>query len=276
MADRSVDLERIVVPLDGSKFAQRALVPARLLAAGLGVPVELLAVRYGEALEEIADELRDAAAAAGIEQPSLVIIRDEPVSAVGAMVESIKPGSVVCMATHARHGVALGVLGSVAQDVLRRVHVPFVLVGPKVHPEALQPVHEVVTCVDGLPDSHDIVTVAAALARPLRAELHVIEVAHTDPAVRARQLMEGEILDRPALAAVASGTGVPARCSFVQSSDVAAAIVDAADDPASLVAMVTHARGGFARFVLGSTTMAVVARATVPVLVLRPPEPLES
>jgi hypothetical protein len=45
------------------------------------------------------------------------------------------PEPLVCMTTHGRSGVAHTLFGSVAEDVLRRVGVPMLLVGPRVRLE---------------------------------------------------------------------------------------------------------------------------------------------
>ena len=264
------EMQRIVVPLDGTLFALRALTPARLLAGSLGLPVELVTVRYGERRTEVEQELRASARNAGIDDAAVTIMDDEPVSAAEGLAELIKPQSLVCMTTHARRGVALAALGSVARDLVRRVHEPVVLVGPCVDVDRLEPVREVVVCVDGSGASQRIVPEAAALARRGGAAMRVLEVAHPDVDVRRAQTIDGRLLDVHELARVASGTGAPTSCRIVESADAPAAIVEQASDPAAVVAMVTHARRGLDRVVLGSTTAAVVARARVPVLVFRP------
>ncbi len=85
------ELQRIVVPLDGTLFPLRALVPARLLAASLGVPIELVTVRYGERRVEVEQELSASARNVGIEDVGITIIDDEPVSAGEGVAELVKP-----------------------------------------------------------------------------------------------------------------------------------------------------------------------------------------
>lgn len=266
----ATELQRIVVPLDGTLFALRALAPARLLADSLGVPIELVTVRYGERRTEVEAELRASAHNAGIDDVGVTIMDDEPVGAAEGLVELIKPQSLVCMTTHARRGAALAALGSVARDLVRRVHEPVVLVGPCVDVERLEPVRDIVACVDGSGASQRIVPEAGALARRIGATMLVLEVAHPDPDVRLVQTVDGRLLDVHGLARVSSGTGVPVSCRIAESADVPAAIVEEASKPASIIAMVTHARRGLERVVLGSTASEVVAHARVPVLVFRP------
>lgn len=264
------DVQRLVVPLDGTLFALRALVPARLLADVLGVPIELVTVRYGERRADVEQELRASARSEGLEHVGITIVDDEPVSASEAIAELVKPDSLVCMTTHARRGIALAALGSVARDLVRRVHAPIVLVGPCVDVERLEPVREVVACVDGSGASGRIVSEVAALARRSDAAMRVLEIAHPDPDVRRAQTIDGRLLDTHELARVASGTGVPTSCRIVESADAAAAIVEQASGPGTIVAMVSHARRGLERVVLGSTTNEVVRHARVPVVVFRP------
>lgn len=141
---------RIVVPLDGSHFAEQALSQvvglARLTAADvhlvrvadihsldhIGVarlPVDesavgpLLAEESSDArvyLEEVRDRLRRD----GVEATTEVI--RGPVAK--AIVDSTRAGDLVVMASHGRTGVARWFLGSVAEDVMRRANVPILLV----------------------------------------------------------------------------------------------------------------------------------------------------
>ncbi len=199
----------------------------------------------------------------------ITIIDNEPVSASEGVAELVKPHSLVCMTTHARRGIALAALGSVASDIVRRVDQPVVLVGPSVDVERLERFRDVVVCVDGSSVSQRIVPKAAVIARCGDGAIRVLDIAHPDRGVRRAQTVDGRLLDVRELARVSSGTGVPVSCRVVESTDAPATIVQQASDPATIVAMVTHARQDLERVVLGSTASAVVAHARVPVLVFR-------
>jgi nucleotide-binding universal stress UspA family protein len=261
---------RVAVPLDGSAFARRALVPARVLAAGLGVAVELLAVRYGERPDEVEDELRACAREAGIETPEIVAVCDHDGSPPVLLADMLRPESLLCMTTHARQGVGRAVLGSVAEELVRTLHRPIVLVGPSVDVAAIEPVDEVIVPIDGTSASQEVLPEATPLAHRLGAKVRLVQVVHPDPTARARLLEDGAILDDAAFEAlVRSVTAVPVHGEVVPSPDPAVALAELAT-PGSLVALVTHARRGLARAVLGSTTAAVVHRVHVPMLTFRP------
>jgi nucleotide-binding universal stress UspA family protein len=263
-------LERVAVPLDGSTFARRALGPARLLATRLGVPVQLVAVRYGERRVDVETELQGYAWEAGIGVPEVVVVGDDLGSPPVLLADRLTAGTLVCMTTHARHGVGRAVLGSVAEELIRSLHRPIVLVGPEVDVERLLPFDEMLVCIDGSAASQAVLPEAVPIAARLGSKVRLVQVVHPDATVRARQQAEGAILDEEAFARVVQSImTVPARGETVASGDPAAAIADLATS-GSLVALVTHARRGLARAVLGSTSAAIVHRAAVPVMAFRP------
>ena len=87
-----------------------------------------------------------------------------------------------------------------------------------------------------------------------------------DPAVRGRLQSALE-----ALAAPASGKGVPVRLNVYEGRVVPEILERARGWPADVVVMGTHGRGGFERWVLGSVTEKVLRKAPCPVLTVPPP-----
>jgi nucleotide-binding universal stress UspA family protein len=148
---------RIIVPLDGSDFAETALPIARemLGAAGELVLVNVVPVpdRAGSRayLDEEATALgRDAdsylhkvAASLTAREPDLHVAVDIRVceeAAQGIAAAVIDRGAdLVVMSTRGRTGLGRAVLGSVAGEVLRAVAQPVVLVGPAAARAAVQP-----------------------------------------------------------------------------------------------------------------------------------------
>ena len=141
--------DRIVVALDGSELAERALASGEELARRLGAPLHLVRVadttllRFGAneaALEyaalggELAEEeaearrylepLRERLAAQGLTVTTEVrrgLAGRELVAAAG-------PGDLLVMTTHGRTGPARLLLGSVAEEVTRRATAPVLLI----------------------------------------------------------------------------------------------------------------------------------------------------
>jgi nucleotide-binding universal stress UspA family protein len=171
----------------------------------------------------------------------------------------------VCMATHGRGHVGPPVLGSVAEELLRRLAVPFVLVGPRCAEPWPDQRHRLVACLDESERSEAVLDVAAPWARSLGWELWLTEVLHPRDAEGARH--PDRYVDT-----VVERLGDPriqTRVAFA--SDVPHAILHVARaQQAAMLAMGTHGRSGLDRLVLGSVTMEVVHRAVCPVLVMRP------
>lgn len=124
----------LVVPLDGSPFAETALEPAVSLAddfdAGLLlVRAEPVGARLSDALEyltRISARLEEA-------YPDLTVIVDvrsgEPAEAIEAALRQ-NGAALVVMATHGRGGLVRSIMGSVAGRVLRDGSAPMVLIRP--------------------------------------------------------------------------------------------------------------------------------------------------
>lgn len=139
---------RIVVPLDGSELAEKALPYAEELARLASIPLHLvrvvdvarieqytaIAVEYA-ALDLLLVEERDGAAAyladmkRRIEERGVAVTAEpREGSAAREIIAATRPGDVLAMATHGRGGLARWFLGSIAEDVARRSPVPVLLV----------------------------------------------------------------------------------------------------------------------------------------------------
>ncbi len=147
-------LEKIVVPLDGSDPAEAALPYAEALAKALGLEIILVQVISVETTVQFGPGVTDAWPV-----PSRVLDRLDTVSsgylaglgmvlenkgltvgwevARGApgprIVEFAKetPGSLVVMTTHGRSGFRRWVMGSVADEVVRKTNEPVLVIRPR-------------------------------------------------------------------------------------------------------------------------------------------------
>lgn len=141
---------RVIVPLDGSVTAERALDQAAELAKVTGAPLHLVRVvditrlerygAYGLALEyaglaevaseeeraarEYLDETAASLAGKGVEVTT-EIGRGLVVQVLGDIAQ---PTDVIVMASHGRTGLSRWFLGSVAEDVVRRSSCPVLIV----------------------------------------------------------------------------------------------------------------------------------------------------
>jgi nucleotide-binding universal stress UspA family protein len=134
---------------------------------------------------------------------------------------------------------------------------------------------KVLVPLDGSALAEQALGYAADLCIPTGATLVLVRVAysHTLPGVDPRERKQGAIaeaeqyLARTASALVARGYACETRVPFGHAAECIVEEGRLAD--ADLIVMTTHGRTGPDRIVFGSVAEAVVARATVPVLVTR-------
>jgi nucleotide-binding universal stress UspA family protein len=146
-------VERIVVPLDGSDLAERALKPAEELAGALGCeirvvravlpPMAFYAAEYLPGPTTLIDKLE--AEATDYVNEKVARLRKTGLSASGAMKieiparfileEASQPGDLVVMSTHGRSGIDRWLRGSVADAVVRHGDIPVLVVPSWVTPE---------------------------------------------------------------------------------------------------------------------------------------------
>ena len=138
---------KILVPLDGSKTAEKVLPYARYLAGKFKVPVELLAViDIAEMATHISAEkarhldtmiedgvrasttyLRGAATTFPDGKVTCTVEKDRAEESIISKAE-VDGGTLIAMATHGRSGLNRFLLGSVAEKVLRGSANPLLLV----------------------------------------------------------------------------------------------------------------------------------------------------
>ncbi len=142
--------DRIVVPLDGSDFANVSLMHAKDLARRLAVPVHVvraidptvinrvgaagigfdytavdeLIIEDEQAATTFIDEQVNALIADGFNATGIVL-RGYAAAAVNSATQE---GDLIVMASHGRTGVRRWFLGSVAEEVVRHASVPVLLI----------------------------------------------------------------------------------------------------------------------------------------------------
>lgn len=274
-----VTFQRVIVPVDGSSFAFRAVPIAAKLAAQLDVEMVYLAVSVPDLLTQFPDEIRTRIQEEGL--PPADILTESSRDVAQPIIEHATSGrSLVVMATHGRTGVARAVVGSVTERVLRNAPAPIVLVGPRYAAGSdgrAAAIAQVMACVDQSPLAESVLPVAAAWSQALGADLEVVSVL-TEPASvpvgvpgEMHDVIESSYVHQVARSLEASG--YPASWEVLH-GDPARAIVDhATARPGTMIALTTHGRGGLSRLVLGSVAAQVAHASTVPMLVFRPADP---
>jgi len=143
----AMDIKEILVPVDFTETSDRALDYAVELAKKLGARVTVMhayelpiygfpdgalvatvevATRISQAAQEGLTAAVEKRKAAGVEMRA--ILRDgPPAEEIAAVAKDIEAGLVV-LGTHGRRGLRRAIMGSVAEEVIREVHVPVLTV----------------------------------------------------------------------------------------------------------------------------------------------------
>lgn len=285
-------LKTVLVPLDGSKLAERALPITEGLASLVGGSIILLRVvpkathrDAGTAAGPEAEAyLKDVAARQSIPSVRIQVREGEPAPTILSEIAG-RGVDLVAMSTHGRSGIGRWIYGSVADDVMRHSPVPVLLVpatgAARIWPKERPPRILVPLDFSGL--SEAVLAPTLELARSIGAELILVSV--TPMLIASPDLAEAGYVaydidrdqaDRQKYLADlanrlrAEGYSVTTRVEFGFPNEV---IVDVAQEAqVDLIAIATHGSGGVTRLLMGSTATGVVQRAKIPVLVVRPRE----
>jgi nucleotide-binding universal stress UspA family protein len=283
----------ILVPLDGSALAERALPYAAALARAAGDGLRLVracpgispaylssgaAVRLAEAAREreqraAADEMAAAVerlGAAGV-RAEAAVRHDAPADAILAEAEASGAGLTI-MSTHGRGGASRLLHGSVADEVLRRAALPVLMVPPTARPWPADGPSRVLVALDGSALAEAGLAAAERLARPFGAELLLLRVVDPPGGIGENAFVGQGLggarryLDRLRRRIRAGGLAIRTERRV---GPAAATIAAAARERgADAIALGTRGRGGLTRLVLGSTAEAVLRRASVPLLLV--------
>jgi nucleotide-binding universal stress UspA family protein len=296
---------RILIPLDGSKTAEKVLPYARFLAGSLNRPVELLAVvdivemathmsadrtRYLDTMIE--DSVRNSEqylrGVAGTFPGANTKCTVEKGKAEQVIIETAAAdkGTLITMATHGRSGINRWLLGSIAEKVLRGAPNPLLLVRATDEAKAdlVATLKSIVVPLDGSELAESVLPTVAELAKTLKLEV-VLFRAYSIPysayssaegsyAVDYEELLKAmreeavDYLEKKTEAVKKLGID---KVSCVAKEGFAAdeIISLSRKSPDNLIAMCTHGRSGVKRWVLGSVTETVVRHSADPVLVIR-------
>lgn len=290
----------LLVPLDRSPVAELALPFAVAIAERAGAALELVEVHrsyvfddphaasaWGQKLDSgaeariVAQEqhyLVDTAqrvttgtslsAATSVLSGSVV----EPSSIADRLLEEAHRKSVDLIVTTTRvRGLPSRMgLGSVADELVRRSHVPVLLIWPSAEaaPSVPEPaLDNFLIPLDGSPLSEEILVPALELARLMNARCTLLRVvAPKKSGAQTQEEQAEEYLER--IAATPREEGLQVQTRVVMQTHPAEAILNAAQtEESDLIALATHGYGGFKRLVLGSVADQIVRHAPLPVLV---------
>lgn len=279
MRSDKIVANRVLVPLDGSAFAERAVPAAHRIADRLGVPVELIAVSDTPVGAQMARADLDAIANAEMVDGSHVVIGRDSAAEIAGLTLALRP-AVLCMATHGR-GRSEAVLGSVADSVIRSAAVPVLTLGPCALASHLDGTGPVVACLDGKESASAVAAeLAGRWAVTLGAPLVLLTVAEPVPEsergpVHRHHGPDGspeEWLAGVAAEVAATWPDLPTTTRVVYDpvDPVDGLLAAVRSDQPQLMVVATHAREGLSRLVLGSVAAKLIRHSPVPVAVTHP------
>src|SRR5688572_22379057 len=189
--------QNILLPLDGSHFSELALPLAIQVAHNNGAHLHIVRVHIpqvaeagacvptnydqlmrdweGDALEVALTRAQHARANATTE------MLDGPV--VPALLQYIKASRIdlIIMTTHGRSGIRRAVLGSTAEECVRKTTLPMLLLRPREITETVasevSALRRILVALDGTPESEAVLPHAITLARMADAEIILARIA---------------------------------------------------------------------------------------------------
>lgn len=289
---------QIIVPLDGSSLAERAIEPAALLARRSPTPVTLTLLRvddHQQIVEAVAEEFSPAVAASipdradeylsylqGVHaafalddlEVKIAVVPGAPVAAIEAFAHATQTELIV-MASHVLTTLDRVMWGSVTESVARDVGIPTLIIRPNGVPFAsvtqANP-FTILVPLDGTQFAETAIDAAAFLARSFSGTLLLL---HVLPEIvgMPEELAEREVDARIYLTAIShrlTAQGIKTD-RLVTVGDPAIHIANAIQDGrADMVAIATHGQENTAHFTHASIMEEVLHHVPAPMLVVHP------
>ena len=265
-------MSTIVVPLDGSEFAEAAIRVARAVAHEREGSIRLMEVTTSatfeaddEYLQRVADRIDDVPVTTAL---VMAEAGHRVADGIARAAEDAGPDALVCMTAHGRSGLGAAVLGSTSEDLLRRLHRPVLVVGRHCSvgwPEQ----RRLLVPLDGSDRAGQILPEVAGVASDWGLEAWLLQVVHPFD-TETSDHVDTAVVDAQARL---HDLGVEAKTDFQFASNVALTINHQARSlGAAVIMMSSYVHPGMARTLLGSVTMNVIHGAPCPVLVCPSPD----
>lgn len=283
-------LQKILIPLDGSEVAEKAVFSGEELARRLGSELLLFSVcGNGESSEQsLASYLQRK-----VEGLQLSGIKSTPVIARGDAPNQILDFSekngvdLIILSTHGRTGVSRWPLGNTCSKVIHESYIPLLLIRGLTTVLGDRSAHRMLVPLDGSRRSESTIPYIASLIETIGHEVILLRVneaaethgeivdelvpcweqfreealSRTDKVIR--EYLEGirqrlEAIDAEISCETLAGKAAPEIIRYAEEKDVA------------LIIMSTHGYSGFTPWQLGSVSRKVIEGSTKPILLIRP------
>lgn len=294
--------KQILVPLDGSAFAESALPLALEVSRRTGAAVHLATVLEpvtsfayegweGAAVEWSNQYLEDVVARIGDRAGGEVtagVLSGHTVEMLQGEVEA-RNADIVVMASHGRGAISRAWLGSVADGFVRQADVPVLLVRP---PEDAKPQTDfeetfetLLIPLDGSELSEVAMQHATEFGELFDSAYHLTRIVSYPVDIASPYLPHTAQLNQQIMEDAKTGAaeyveahaenmrrrGLRVTTSVAVHPQAGQGILSEADEVgAEMVAMATHGRGGLSRAILGSATDKVLRGLQHPLLLYRP------
>ncbi len=288
----------IIVPLDGSVLAERAVEPAALLARRSPSPVTLTLLRVDDQHQR--DEVEDGAtslaevttiaertleyreylqgilAAFSLDElaVNIAVVPGEPATAIAAFARGAKADLIV-MASHVMTTLDRVLWGSVTEQVARDAGIPTLIIRPNgsALPDGTQErPFTILVPLDGTQFAETAIDAAAFLAQSFAATLllmHVLPEIVGTPEELAERETDARIY-LTAIGNIVSAQGIATE-QFVATGNPAIHIANVIQAKrADMVAIATHGQGTSRQFAHASITEEVLHHVETPMLIVHP------
>jgi nucleotide-binding universal stress UspA family protein len=281
--ERRVDIKRLLVLLDGSSYAERALGIARVICKNQVAQLSLLSA-YEDGSQTEGDGYRDLEIYLGRLQERLqseevgvdyAILPGSTAEATENFINTqieVQPVDLVVTSVAGKSGASHWLTGGLSRKLVRQISIPVLLVQPDDDGQYQAPgLDTIVVALDGSIKSEGALPYARALAKGFGSQLVLVSVpAVPQPSdyrsvddlvenLRAKaEVNMGKFLE--AVARALRGEGLDVR-TVVSGSIPARTIVDVSEaEGAGMIILTTHGRGGMDFLFIGSVAERVVQR----------------
>jgi nucleotide-binding universal stress UspA family protein len=285
---------RVLVPLDGSRLAERALPYAKAIALNTGSELTLFTVMptSSEKLDRPMKAYMDINAKALKSQR----VKANAAIAYGSAADEIikfadkSKVDLIIISTHGRSGIRRWMLGSIALKLLYGTCVPVLLVKSRAHKISKVEFKKILVPLDGSSFSEASIPHVEQLTKGISGEVILLRVseppvlpADRSPAIKPsweeyRDILMVEIqrealeyLQKVKTELEKSGAKVTAQAIMGKATESISQV--AQKENVDLIAMTTHGRTGISRWVYGSVATRIVEESLQPILLIRPAMP---
>lgn len=265
-------IRKILAALDGSRTSESILAHVEPLMRTFEAEVTLAMVLSRDkaswegyalsCLEPLAERLRARGGRAGV-----AVLAGTPALAIAKFADE-EGYDLLAVGSRGKSGLRRLILGSVAEEILRRATVPVMAAHPPAKGErAITEYRRIVVPLDGSHRSASILPCAAEIARAHGAKMTFVTVVSNTQKeeLPADTVCHNIFREQDRL----RGEGLEVDLVVLRGDPATEIVAFAAEDAADLIAISTHGRTGFDRWRRGSVTEAILRKCRRTMLVLR-------